>query len=450
MQSQVSEIDPVTVEVQVQVPWDRVRKGMDETFTKLQRTARVKGFRPGKAPRSVLQKLFSKDVQAEVVSTLVEESLIAAVKEHEIPVVSNAQMSERPEISDGQPLSFKVKFEVRPKVESLNAKLALTRDPSIVTDADVDQEIQRLREQHAIVRPIEEERPAKKGDVLVVDYEVSIEGEKGLEKKPEMKGEARTIQLGEGRLLDELDQGLEGAKVGETRTITVTRPDGDANAELAGKKVVFEVAVKEMRERILPDLDDEFAKDVGEYGTLLELRLKVRERLEASAKQRAEGQLREQVVEKLVEANPIMVPPSLVDQQLRAMLGEYFQIMKMIGQKPDMGELGFEEMKKRAEQKVRAALLLGELSRQASIGVESGEVDAKLREIAEKTGKHVAKVRADHAGEKREALETQILEDKLIKHLLDQATITNGTAPASAASTSASESASSMAVSQKE
>lgn len=429
MQSQVSEIDPVTVEIQVEVPWDRVQKGLDETFTKLQRTARIKGFRPGKAPRNVLQRLFSKDVQAEVVSNLVEESVVAAVQQHSIPVVSNAMMDTRPELTQGQPLSFKVKFEVRPKVEALDTALELERPLATVGDAEIDQEIERLRQQHAIVRPLEGgERGAQKGDILIIDYAVTIDGE----AKPDMKGENRTVNLGEGRLLEEIDAGLVGAKPGEHRSIEVARPADDANQELAGKKVVFEVDVKELRERVLPDVDDEFAKDVGEYETLADLRAKLRERLEESAKARSESALREQAVEKLAAKNPIPVPPSLVEQRLRAMLQEYFQIMQMIGQQPDMGKDGFDEMRTRAESKVRAALLLGELSRKAEISVSADEIEAKIREIAEKTGKHVAKVKADYAGEKREQLETQILEDKLINHLLSQAKITD--APAAEAS----------------
>ncbi|AKF06291.1 trigger factor [Sandaracinus amylolyticus] len=433
MQSQVSEIDPVTVEIQVEVPWDRVQKNLDETFTKLQRTARIKGFRPGKAPRNVLQRLFSKDVQAEVVSNLVEESVVQAVQQHSIPVVSQAMMDARPELTQGQPLTFKVKFEVRPKVENLETTLELTRTPATVSDAEIEQEIERLRQQHAIVRPIEGERAAQKGDVLIIDYAVTIDGE----AKPDMKGENRTVNLGEGRLLDEIDAGLVGAKVGEKKNIEIARGDDDANKELAGKKVVFEVDVKELRERVLPDVDDEFAKDVGEYETLADLRTKLRARLEESAKARSESQLREQAVEKLAEKNPIPVPPSLVDQQLRAMLQEYMQIMQMLGQQPDFGKDGFDEMRKRAETKVRAALLLGELSRKAEISVAADEVEAKMREMAEKTGKHIAKVKADYAGEKREQLETQILEDKLIKHLLERATITDAAPTSSESAASA-------------
>lgn len=430
MPSQVSEIDPVTVEIQVEVPWDRVQKGLDETFSKLQRSARVKGFRPGKAPKSVLQRLFSKDVQAEVVSNLVEETVFEAVKQHELPVVSNAKMEERPELTQGQPLTFKVKFEVRPKVESLATDLTLVRPSFAVTDAEVDAEIERLRQQHAVVRPLEEERPAKTGDLVVIDYQISIDGE----AKADMKAEDRTIALGEGRLLPELDAGLVGVRPGDEKAIEIARPAEDPNEQLAGKKVVFDVKVKELRERILPEIDDELAKDLGEYESLADLRAKLRERLEAAAKARSDGQLREQAVERFAEKNPIPVPPSLIDQQHRAMLQEYLQIMQMIGQAPDIGKAGFDEMRARAESKVRGALLLGELSRQASISVSPDEIEAKLREIAEKTGKHVAKVKADYAGEKREALETQILEDKLIAHLLERATIED--APSGAPETS--------------
>jgi trigger factor len=184
-----------------------------------------------------------------------------------------------------------------------------------------------------------------------------------------------------------------------------------------------------VRERILPDVDDEFAKDVGEYTSLAELRQKLRERLEDTARGRAEGALREQAVDKLVEANPVPVPPSLVEQQFRSMVQEYLQLMKMIGQQPDAREAFVEELRRRAADKVRAALLLGELARKASIEVSAEEVEERFRDIATRTGKHVAKVRADYAGEKRESLETQLLEDKLVSHLLTLATIEEAALP---------------------
>lgn len=421
MQSQVSEIDPVTVEVQVEVPWDRIQKGLDDTFTKLQRSARIKGFRPGKAPRSVLQKLFSKDVQAEVVSNLVEETVVEAVRQHELPVVSTAKLDQRPELTTGQPLTFTVKFEVRPKIDNLDTVLSLTRTVATVGDAEIDAEIERLRQQHALVRPIDEERPAKQGDIVVMDFDVTVDGV----SKPDMKGEDRTVTLGDGRLLAEIDAGLVGARPGDRRTIEIARAADDPNEEFAGKKVGFSVHVKEIRERVLPEIDDEFAKDLGEYETLTDLRTKIREDLERGAKTKTENQLRAQAVDQLALKNPIPVPPSLIDQQLRSMLTEYFKIMQMLGQQPNFDPSEMDEMRGRAEAKVRSAILLGELCRREKIEVAPDEVEGKMREIAERTGKHIAKVRADHAGEKREALETQILEDKLIRYLLDHATITD-------------------------
>ncbi len=435
MQSQVSEIDPVTVEVQVEVPWDRIQKGLDDTFTKLQRSARVKGFRPGKAPRNVLQKLFSKDVREEVVSNLVEETVVEAVRQHQLAVVSTAKIEQRPELTTGQPLTFSVKFEVRPKIEHLETALSLTRTSETVGDAEVDAEIERLRQQHALMRPIEGERGAQKGDLVTIDYEVSIDGI----VKPDMKGEARPVNLGEDRLLEEIDSGLVGARPGDERVIEIARGEDDENKEIAGKKVVFTIRVKELRERVLPELDDEFAKDVGEYETLTELRTKLRARLEEGAKAKSENQLRSHAVEELANKNPIPVPPSLTDQQLRSMLNEYVKIMQMIGQPPSFDPNDIHEMRARAESKVRSAILLGELSRREKIEVTPEEINAKMQEIAERSGKHIAKVRADHAGEKGEALETQILEDKLIRYLLDHATITDAVSNATAEATSGKE-----------
>ena len=424
MQSQVSEIDPVTVEVQVEVPWDRVQKGLDERFGTLQKQARIKGFRPGKAPRNVVVKLFSKEVRAEVAGNLVEQGVREAVTEHQLPIVSAGQLEGDPQITEGQPLTFKVKLEVRPKIEELHSKLALTRTPAAVSDAELDAEIERLRGMQAIVRPVDPPRPAKKGDVLTVDWTITVDGV----KNPEASGTDRQVELGDERLIPELSAALEGASPGETRTATLMRGEDDPNKELAGKAVVFDVVVKDVRERVLPELDDEFAKDVGEHESLADLKKATRERLEKAAKDRADRALRELAIDELVKANPIPVPPSLVNQQLRAMLEEMFRIMQMMGQQPRFPEGDMPEMKERAESKVRAVLLLGELSRKAEITVTAEEIDAKLREIAERSGKHIAKVKADYQGERREALESQLLEEKLVAHLLAEATITDAPA----------------------
>ncbi|MCB9591174.1 MAG: trigger factor [Sandaracinaceae bacterium] len=420
MDSQVNEIDPVTVEVAVQVPWDRVKAGLDASYGKLQKTVRVRGFRQGKAPRHVLQKLYGPQVRNEVIASLVEEGLLEAVTRHELPVVASPEVRTLPKIEQGEPLSFTAKMEVRPKVDSLTTDgLQISRPKTDVADEEIDAEIQRLREQHAEIVTPDEPRPAKAGDLLTIDYTVEIDGE----ANEDMTASGRQVELGGGRLLPEFEEGLLGKQVGDDAEIRITYDDETPNVDLRGKSAVFSVKITELREKVLPELDDELAKDLGEYETLSELRDKTREKLAEAAQQRAQSSLREQVIEQLVEKNDVPVPPSLVDQQQEAMKREMAWLAQIAGPGFDLGDE--EEMRERAEKKVRAALLMGELARREKLTVEPEEIDAKLQTIAESSGKHIAKVRVEYAGEKRESLANKLLEDKLLDFLLERATVTD-------------------------
>lgn len=425
MQSQVNEIDPVTVEVEVEVPWDRVQEGLNAGYGKLQKTARVRGFRKGKVPRSVLRQLYGSQVRNEVVASLVEEGLLAAVQTHEIPLVASPEVSSVPSIKKGEPLAFTAKLEVRPKVEKVEVDgLELKRPSTEIADEAVESEILQLRERNAEIETPDEPRPAREGDLLTIDYTVELDGE----VNEEMGAKARSVELGAGRLLPEFEEGLVGKKPGDEFDIEVSFDEEMASPELKGKTALFHVSVTEQREKILPELDDEFAKDLGEYETLAELRDKTRERLQEAAETRAKSSLREQAIAQLVEKNPIPVPPSLIDQQEKAMRQELAFLMQMA---PGM-DFGDGDFRERAENKVRAGLLMGELATQRELTVEPEEVEAKLQEIASETGKHIAKIRVEYAGEKRDQLSNRLLEDKLLDFLLGQAKVTD--APADDAS----------------
>ncbi len=421
MQAQLSTIDPVTVELHVEVPWDRIQKGMEAEFGKLQKTARIKGFRQGKAPRNVIVQLFTKNVREEVVSNVLNQTVAEAVQQHELPVVSSPVLKDAPKFVDGSPLTFSVKVEVRPKIESLDTALTLVRRTRTVGDAEVDAEIERMRQTHAVVEPVETARPSQKGDILTVDFTIAVEGV----AQPEQNTSQR-IELGGANLLPELNEGLTGVNVGDAKSISLTRPADDQNKELAGKVITFDAVVKAIHERKLPALDDEFAKDVGEFTTFAELRAKTKERLEESAKSQAERALRDAAVDAFAEKNDIPVPPSLLDQQLRGMLQEFMQLFRQMGQQPQINNAMVEELKPRAAMKVRQVLLLSELARKEGIKVNAEEVEARLKEMADRTGKHIAKLRVEYQGEKREQLENGLLEEKLVKHLLAGATITDG------------------------
>ncbi len=428
MQSKINEISPVLVEVEVEVPWDRIQKDLNDTYREISKTARVRGFRPGKVPTEVVKQVYGQQVKAQVTGTLVEEGLMHAVQEHELQVVAQPQLEGEPTLERGKPLSFTAKVEVRPKVEEVDTKtLEVWRRPVDVPDADVDAEIERLRHQHSEIQSPDPMRAARENDLLTIDYTVKIDGE----LKDELAAKERQVELNDDNLLPALKEGLLGMTPGEEKSISVEFDEDHPNEEIRGKTAEFEAKAIALHERLLPELDDEFAKDCGEYETLLELRLKIREGLEASAKQRVEAEVKEQLIDTLVKANEIAVPPSMIQQQQQMMMYEMAQFMRMAGQQ-SMSPDFFQGMEERATRRVRAGLLLGALARNENLEVTEADLDAKFQAIADATGKHIAKVRAEHQDQQREALESELLENKVMALLLERAKVHEGEPPAPA------------------
>jgi trigger factor len=427
MQSEIREISPVLVEVTVEVPWDRIQKDLNDTYREIGRTARVKGFRPGKVPRTVLKQVYGKQAAAQVAGTLVEQGLMQAVQEHELHIVAQPEIDEAPELQQGKPLTFKAKVEVRPKIDSVAIDAIEAWQQKIdVPDEDVDAEIESLRNQHAEIQAPDPMRAAREGDLITIDYTVTVDGE----AKDDLGAEGRQVEISDEHLLPALKEGLLGMQPEEEKTIEVAFEDDHPNPDLQGKTAHFKLKARQLHEKLLPELDDEFAKDCGDYETLLELRLKIREGLEDGAKRRNEAQLKDQLIDSLIEHNDIPVPPSMVQQQQQMMMYELAQFMQMAGQQGAPGADFFSGIEKRAERRVQAGILLGSLARQEGIEVTEADVDAKFQEIAEKTGKHVAKVRADFQEGQREQLESQLLEEKVMALLAERAKINEGERPA--------------------
>jgi trigger factor len=421
MQSQIDQISPILVEVKVEVPWSKVNEGLEGAYRSLQRTARVRGFRPGKVPRNVVKNLMGKSVERDVASKLIEEALGEAVKAHAIDAVSVSDM-DSPAIAEGEAWRFTAKLEVRPKIDKVDlGSLTARRTLEPVTDADVDREIEQLRTQNAELATPDPARPAKAGDLLAIDIDVSVDGE----PRSDLSSTDTRAELGGERLLPEIEAALIGASVGEEREAALTFPDDYGHEGLRGKPAKFKIRVKELQEKILPDVDDEFARDL-EHESLAAMKQSIRDRLEDTAKKRAESQVREAVVDKLVDSNPVPVPPSLVERQQRQMMGELYQLQQMLGRPLPFDADMQAQMQERAERKVRAGLLFGAIAEQQKLSVSDEEVEARLKEIAEQTGKHIAKVRAEYQDERRESLQNQILQNKLLEYLLSQATITDG------------------------
>lgn len=437
MQITVQRTSPVQMEIQVEIPADTVKAEVDKAYQTLARKAHVKGFRPGKAPRNVLTQLFGPQVSNDVANAIVNDTLPKVLTEKNVTPVSQPAV-EAGVVSEKASFSYKARFEVQPDIEEVKYEgFELTRPPVNVEDSMVEEQLSTLRQRHAALKAPEPARPSQKGDVLTIDFTVSVDGQ----EVKDGGGQGVQVELGSAQVLPELDAALMEKAVGAKTQAEVTFPDSHPRQDFRGKKGVFDVTVTDLKEKLLPELDDEFAKDVGQFQTLVELRADIHTRLEKMLKDRAETALAEQIVEKLNDANPLDVPPSLVEQQCRMMEQELAMQARRLGQRFTREQFAVvhDKMHADAEKKVRAGLLMAAIARKHEMKVTEEDIEKGLQELAQETGKNVAKLKAEYREkQKRDILIGMILEDKILDFLEGKSKITDGPLEA-ASSTEGSE-----------
>jgi trigger factor len=410
MQVTVEKLSPVLVELQVQVPADRVRSEVDKAYSALARTAHVKGFRPGKAPRDVLVHLYGGRIAADVAQRLVDETLNVAIAKEQVQPLSQPSIAPA-ELKPAEPFSYKARFEVRPEIAAVKWEgLEVKRPQTEATEAMVDAELQRLRREHSSLQAPAEERAAKAGDVATMTFTLTVDGKiQGPADPQEIETE-----IGTKEVMQEIDDALAGMKQGEAKDITVAFSDRHTNAELRSKEGVFHITLKDLRERIFPEVDDEFAKDCGE-DDLAKLKDSLKAKIEKELKQKADDTVAEQLVLELCKANQVPVPPSLVDQQAQMTERELFATARRAGQRFEPNAEIRARVRADAEMKVRAGLLMAEIAREKAVQVTEEDIEKGYVELADQTGKNVAKVKAEYRdAKKRETLIGMILEDKIL------------------------------------
>jgi trigger factor len=420
MQVSVEKLSPVVIEFSVEIPADKVKSEVDKAVAAVSKSARVRGYRPGKAPKQVVMHLYGPRIHADVAQRLVDETLDQAIAEKSVQPLSKPAIAPA-ELSPDQPFSYKARFEVRPDVAEVKFEgLEVTRKKVKVEDAAVDAELERLRREHSTMQTPDPERPAQKGDSVSVSFTLEVDG------KTHPSGEQSiTTELGAGETMKDIEDALMGASSGDNRAVEVSFPANHPAQDLRGKKGTFKLTVKEIKERVLPSLDDELAKDCGDYENLDALKKSVVERLEKVQKQKTSEQTAEQLVIELCNANPIPVPPSLVEQQSQATERELQQSARRSGQRFDVTADLRARVRADSELKVRAGLLMAEIAKIKAIKVDGDDIEKGYAELAEQTGKNVAKVKAEYRDpKKREMLVAMILEDKILDLLETAAKVT--------------------------
>ena len=424
MQVTVQRLSPVVVEFNIQIESDRVKSEVEKAYTAVAKNAKVRGFRPGKAPRKVLSHVYGPRIARDVADLLVEETYPQAVNEQKVQPVGNPAI-ERKAFSEDQPFSYVARVEVLPAIESVKYEGLTAKRPKVeVTAEQVKAEIDRLRESQATLEDPKAARPAQKDDVGTIDFEVEVDGE----KIADAGANDFQVWLGKGQLLPPLEDELLGLSIGESKPINVPMPAGHPHKKLKGKTATFKVTLKALKERVLPNADDEFAKDLGKFETLADLEKDLREKLEKQANEAAENALAEQLVVDLVKANPIPVPPSLVERQMRLTEQEILQRARQQGnQATGLGDELREKVRADSEMKVAAGLLMAEVAKKEALQIDDAAIEAGLKELAEQTGKNVAKLRVEYREpSKREMLIGMILENKVLDIIQAKAKIEEG------------------------
>ena len=409
MQVTVEKLSPVLIELKVEIPAQQVRSEVDKAYAGLQRTAKVKGYRPGKVPRPALASLYAGSIHADVARRLVDSTLDKAIATQQVQPLSQpaiAPVDLNPELA----FSYKARFEVRPDIAEVKWEgFEVTRPKTEVTADMIDAEIAGIRREHATLSAPEAERPAKAGDVVRIGFVLDIEGAMRDGKEQEIE-----TDLGSGQIFKEIEEVLSGMNIGETKDASVTFSDRHTNESFRGRTGTFHVTLKEIKERHFPEIDDELAKDVG-HENLEAMRASVSAKIEKDLKQKATDSVAEKLVFELCKANPIPVPPSLVEQQAQLTERELVAAARRQGQRLEMTDELRGRVKADAETKVRAGLLMAEIAKSKMVQVTQQDIDKGYEELAEQTGKNIAKVKAEYRDQKKqEMLIGMILEDKIL------------------------------------
>jgi len=407
----------------IEVPREKVVSELNKAYGELKKTAKIKGFRPGKTPRAVLERMYRKDVHADVSSKLIQEAFIEAIKETDLNIVGPPEV-DPPELKDQDAYAFDAKVEVRPEIADISYKnLELTKSKYAVSAEELDVQLKMLQRNMAKHNKVEEDRPVATGDVAVIDYEGFKDGQPHEATK---KTENFVVKLGDGRVVKDLDDGIVGMRVGDEREIPVTFPDDYFGKELAGQQILFKVKLNEIREEVLPELDDALAKSLGDqFESLDMLKDKIRENLQSGYDKRVEQELNEQIFSHLLGQADFEVPDSMVASELEHILKDAERSFEYSNKSLEDLGLSRESMAEKyhpvAEKQVRRHLILSKLIDQEKLTLTDEEMETGLQEMAEMYRQPVEHLKAYYQQDPSSLafFEHTLLEKKALKLIID-------------------------------
>ncbi len=374
MKATVSEPTPWQRVIEIEIPAEEVNESFEEQVKKYKKDLKLPGFRPGKVPSDVVKRRFGQSIRAEVVDELVQKSYREAITENKLMPISQPKVGKL-ENKEGEPIRLSIETEVDPQIEITGYdKLKIKPAPKKIKKGDVDKALEDVRERMAELKDLD--RPAKKGDFLTIEYrKIEVEGE----ERSDFQNPSYPIELGTSPI-KEFDKELAGAKAGDVVVISVRYPEDFQNAELAGKEARYEIEVKKVQEKLLPEINEEFLKKIGDFADEDALRDYFQKELEKQELERAKNEAYNKAIEQLIKNNPFDVPKSRIDMYIDYMMEEAKRYNR--AQEPDREEFA-EKYHDVAVNDIKRQRIIDYIATKENIKATQKEVNDQIQQLAD-------------------------------------------------------------------
>lgn len=421
MTATLQQTTPVSAKLKIQVPARDVNARFTNYFSSLATRAKVPGFRPGKAPQDVVKKLYKQESASDLSERLISEFLVEAIREHKLDLVLPPVLIATDMPEENRDFTFEVEVHLKPTLPALNLKgltIEMTSSAA-VADADIEKEIETLREADASYVDIKETRPAALNDCVVVSFDGSVDGK----SSPGMKSESQTLVLGKRQFLPEFEEAAIGLKVGESKKFDLPFPEKYHEPSLQGKTAQFEIKILNIKEKILPAIDDEFAKAADpKASSLSDLRTRIRQRLEEHHQQREKERTRDLIGDALVERHVFEVSPRQVEALAEKLAEQTHHMMHQMGLEHEESEEHFKSLMesslKKAERDLRLSYILEAIGKEQKFEASDEDIQKRMEIAAARSGLSIAQVKAHYAAKDEGAARSRL--DRLKSDVVDE------------------------------
>jgi len=426
MKFTVEDTNTVKKVLHIEIPQDEVIKEIEAAYKELNKTAKIKGFRPGKIPRSVIERIYKKDVYQDVTSRLIKGSFADAITESGLNPLRHPDIAP-PELDPTTPYRYSATVEISPEIPNIDFKgLTLKKPRYKPSEAELEAQLKMLQINLSERKPVEPERPSQDGDFVVLDYEGFRDGV----PHPELqKTENMTLKIGTAKISKDFDACIVGMMPGDHKDFLIKFPEDYHNTNLAGQEAAFHVSIHEIREEFLPEINDDFAKRIGPFNTIEEVKTFIRNDLLQGYNKRAEQEINEQIFSALLERAPFEAPDALVDIELAGIIQEIelsFEHQQITMESRGVShETLTRTYRDTAEKQLRRHMILGKIISQENLMLADKDLTAALQDMAVSYAKPVNEIKSfyDQHPDGLMLFKQTLLEKQAIKLIIENNTI---------------------------